>query len=309
MMAILDSAMIMPRTCVAADQVLLLDTVGSTNTYAADLVREGVLFGVNGADGVSSADGVNAGKSAWSGHEIVVIAANEQTAGRGRLDHTWTSVPGESFIVSLVVSVPVSIMRDLSVSGWLQMIAGCEMREAIVGAVRDCGGDFDGKIGTIALKWPNDIFVDGRKLGGILAEMVPITGCGNRVAIVIGVGLNLAIAQERLPIDKATSLQLIAHDLPDAAVMRDAIAARWVQGLRSRLAEFEEDPHREAVRARDVMIPICWTLGKSCEAHFVDGTTLRGKAIALNDDASLTIEDQEGVLHRVSTADVGVLGK
>ena len=125
----------------------------------------------------------------------------------------------------------------------------------------------------------------------------------------IGVGLNLAIAQERLPIDKATSLQLIAHDLPDAAVMRDVIAARWVQGLRSRLAEFEEDPHREAVRARDVMIPICWTLGKSCEAHFVDGTTLRGKAIALNDDASLTIEDQEGVLHRVSTADVGVLGK
>ena len=264
---------------------------------------------MNRADGVSSADGVNAGKSVWSGHEIVAIAANDQTAGRGRLDHTWTSVPGESFIVSLVVSVPVSIMRDLSVSGWLQMIAGCEMREAIVGAVRDCGGGFDGNIGNIALKWPNDIFVDGRKLGGILAEMVPITGCGDRVAIVIGVGLNLAIAQERLPIDMATSLQLIAHDLPDAAVMRDAIAARWVQGLRSRLADFEEDPHREAVRAREAMIPICWTLGKSCEAHFVDGTTLRGKAIALNGDASLTIEDQEGVLRRVSTADVGVLSK
>ena len=78
MMAILDSAVVMPRTCAVADQVLLLDTVGSTNTYAADLVREGVLFGVNGADGVSSADGVNAGKSAWSGHEIVVIAANER---------------------------------------------------------------------------------------------------------------------------------------------------------------------------------------------------------------------------------------
>nr|WP_304354854.1 biotin--[acetyl-CoA-carboxylase] ligase [Bifidobacterium catenulatum] len=303
MMAILDSAMIMPRTCAAADQVLLLDTVGSTNTYAADLVREGVLFGTHGANGA------DAGKSAWSGHEIVAIAADEQTAGRGRLDHTWTSVPGESFIVSLVVSVPVSIMRDLSVSGWLQMIAGCEVREAIVGAVRDCGGGFDENIGDISLKWPNDIFVDGRKLGGVLTEMVPITGCGDRVAIVIGVGLNLAIAQERLPIDMATSLQLIAHNLPDAAVMRDAIAARWVQGLRSRLADFEKDPHREAVRAREAMIPICWTLGKSCEAHFVDGTTLRGKAVALNDDASLTIEDQEGVLRRVSTADVGVFSK
>ena len=86
-MAILDSAAIMPRTCVAADQVLVLDTVGSTNTYAADLVRAGRLFGMDGMDGI-------AGNLVWSGREIVVVAANEQTAGRGRLDHTWASVPG-----------------------------------------------------------------------------------------------------------------------------------------------------------------------------------------------------------------------
>ena len=279
-MAILDSAAIMPRTCVAADQVLVLDTVGSTNTYAADLVRAGRLFGMDGMDGI-------AGNLVWSGREIVVVAANEQTAGRGRLDHTWASVPGESFIVSLVVSVPVAIVRDSSVNGWLQMIAGCEMREAIVGAVCDFGGTLDE---DVLLKWP-------------------IPDCGDRVAIVIGVGLNLAVAQERLPIDKSTSLQLVARNLPDAMVLRDAIAVRWVQGLRSRLADFEEDPHREAVRAREAMTPICWTLGKQCEAHFVDGTTLQGRAVALNDDASLTIEDQEGVLHRVSTADVGVLSK
>lgn len=298
-MAILDSAAIMPRTCVAADRVLVLDTVGSTNTYAADLVRAGRLFGMDGMDGI-------AGNLVWSGREIVVVAANEQTAGRGRLDHTWASVPGESFIVSLVVSVPVAIVRDSSVNGWLQMIAGCEMREAIVGAVCDFGGTLDE---DVLLKWPNDIFAGGKKLGGVLAEMVPIPDCGDRVAIVIGVGLNLAVAQERLPIDKSTSLQLVARNLPDAMVLRDAIAVRWVQGLRSRLADFEEDPHREAVRAREAMTPICWTLGKQCEAHFVDGTTLQGRAVALNDDASLTIEDQEGVLHRVSTADVGVLSK
>lgn len=298
-MAILDSAAIMPRTCVAADPVLVLDTVGSTNTYAADLVRAGRLFGMDGMDGI-------AGNLVWSGREIVVVAANEQTAGRGRLDHTWASVPGESFIVSLVVSVPVAIVRDSSVNGWLQMIAGCEMREAIVGAVCDFGGTLDE---DVLLKWPNDIFAGGKKLGGVLAEMVPIPDCGDRVAIVIGVGLNLAVAQERLPIDKSTSLQLVARNLPDAMVLRDAIAVRWVQGLRSRLADFEEDPHREAVRAREAMTPICWTLGKQCEAHFVDGTTLQGRAVALNDDASLTIEDQEGVLHRVSTADVGVLSK
>ena len=75
-MAILDSAAIMPRTCVAADQVLVLDTVGSTNTYAADLVRAGRLFGMDGMDGI-------AGNLVWSGREIVVVAANEQD-GRSR---------------------------------------------------------------------------------------------------------------------------------------------------------------------------------------------------------------------------------
>ena len=75
-MAILDSAAIMPRTCVAADQVLVLDTVGSTNTYAADLVRAGRLFGMDGMDGI-------AGNLVWSGREIVVVAANEQTAVAG----------------------------------------------------------------------------------------------------------------------------------------------------------------------------------------------------------------------------------
>ena len=90
------------------------------------------------------------------------------------------------------------------------MIAGCEMREAIVGAVCDFGGTLDE---DVLLKWPNDIFAGGKKLGGVLAEMVPIPDCGDRVAIVIGVGLNLAVAQERLPIDKSTSLQLVARNL------------------------------------------------------------------------------------------------
>ena len=96
-MAILDSAAIMPRTCVAADQVLVLDTVGSTNTYAADLVRAGRLFGMDGMDGI-------AGNLVWSGREIVVVAANEQTAGRGRLGG-WGRPAGAAIRPSGAVAV------------------------------------------------------------------------------------------------------------------------------------------------------------------------------------------------------------
>ena len=144
---------------------------------------------------------------------------------------------------------------------------------------------------SIALKWPNDIFVDGKKLGGVLAEMVPlaatpiadgatgttdVAAATERVGIVFGIGLNLAVPEDHLPTDKATSLQLVAHGLPDSMTLRDMIAAHLVDGLRSRLADFEADPHREATRAMEEMRPVCWTLGKPCEAHFVDGTTLRG---------------------------------
>ena len=223
------------------------------------------------------------------------VVSDCQTAGKGRSGRTFCSPKGTGVYISIVYEISGKEPNfDL-----LSSLAGL--------AVRDTLFNFFGF--DCRMKWPNDIFAGGKKLGGVLAEMVPISDCGDRVAIVIGVGLNLAVAQERLPIDKSTSLQLVARNLPDAMVLRDAIAVRWVQGLRSRLADFEEDPHREAVRAREAMTPICWTLGKQCEAHFVDGTTLQGRAVALNDDASLTIEDQEGVLHRVSTADVGVLSK
>ena len=98
-------------------------------------MRKGALFGSTSRDGLDGCDGRD-----WTGREIVAICADEQTAGRGRLDHQWTSAVGESFIVSLVVSVPTAIVRDTSVNGWLQMIAGCEARNAIIAAIRDCGG-------------------------------------------------------------------------------------------------------------------------------------------------------------------------
>lgn len=308
-MMIEDSALTLPRTCVAADMVVALDSVDSTNTYAAEQLREGHLFGSEkyiSADGFSICD--------WSGHEIVAICADEQTAGRGRLDHQWVSVKGESFIVSLVASIPASIVRDTSINGWLQMIAGLAVRDAVVGVVIDFDGALDGRI---ELKWPNDVFVSGRKLGGVLAEMVPLAGAVDseegaskeRVGVVFGIGLNLDVPENRLPSDQATSMQLIATGLPDTKTLRDAIAARLVEGLRRRLTAFEEDPHGEAGNALKEMTAVCWTIGKPCEAHFVDGSSLRGTALWINGDASITLKDDNGGMRVVHTADVGVLAK
>ncbi len=279
----LDAPHILPLTCASADTVVALDSVGSTNTFAADLVRSGGFPAVRSRNDA-----------------FAVVCADTQTAGRGRLDHTWASSAGESFIVSFVASVPVSIVRDPSVCGWLQMSAGLSVLHAICATCPNLRTEPQ-------LKWPNDVFAEGQKLGGILAEMVPIPDCDDHVAIVFGIGLNLAVPAEHLPTEQAISLHMFADALPDFAELRDALASRIVGELKRRLRFLEEDPASGAQRCLDEMNGACWTIGKPCEAHFADGSTLRGKAVRINPDASLTIEDRQGVLHRVTTADVGVL--
>lgn len=281
---LLDPQRVMPLTCMVADTVIALASVDSTNTFAADLVRSGG-FPTDGD---------------FRNDAFAVVCADTQTAGRGRLDHTWASSAGESFIVSFVASVPVPIVRDPSVCGWLQMSAGL----AVLDAIRETcpNRSFEPQ-----LKWPNDVFADGRKFGGILAEMVPIVDCDDRVAIVFGVGLNLAVPAERLPTEQAISLHMFADGLPDFVTLRDMLASRISRELKRRLRFLEDDPMSGARHCLDEMNDACWTIGKSCEAHFTDGSSLRGKAIRVNSDASLTIEDRRGALHRVTTADVGVL--
>ncbi len=281
---LLDAQRTLPLTCAVADTVIALASVDSTNTFAADLVRSGRF---------------PADDDSWN-DAFAVVCADTQTAGRGRLDHTWASSAGESFIVSFVASVPVAIVRDPSVCGWLQMSAGLAVLDAIRGTCPNRSAEPQ-------LKWPNDVFAAGRKLGGILAEMVPIPDCGDRVAIVFGVGLNLAVPAGHLPTEQAISLHMFADGLPDFVVLRDMLASRIARELRRRLRYLEENPASGARRCLDEMNEVCWTIGKPCEAHFADGTTLRGRAVRINPDASLTIEDRQGVAHQVTTADVGVL--
>ena len=281
----------MPRTERVADRVFAYRTIDSTNVEARRLLLDGTLRPGHGS--------------------IAVIAADMQSAGRGRLDHTWVSRPGESFAVTFVVSVPRGLATDGSVNGWLQMIAGLAAIDGLRGAVRQCGAEpVDGESGCM-LKWPNDIFIGDRKLGGILSEMAPLAeraqADDDRIAIIFGIGLNLAIAADRLPTPQATSLQLHYAPLPEAEELRDSIAAGIAESLQRRLHRFESNPETEAHALRDETERICYTLGRHAVAHFVDGSEMEGEAVALNADASLDLRASDGAVHTIRTADVGVL--
>ncbi len=147
---------------------------------------------------------------ARSGKAGDVFTADEQTAGRGRLDHKWQSAPGENLMCSLVIDVTDKSPVEVST---LPLVAGL----AVLNTVKNFMN------ANIQLKWPNDVLVDGRKISGILCER-------NNDAVIAGIGIN--VNQRTFPPDissRATSLALVNPSL--------AVSVQEVLG--TLLAEFD----------------------------------------------------------------------
>jgi BirA family biotin operon repressor/biotin-[acetyl-CoA-carboxylase] ligase len=119
--------------------------------------------------------------------EGLVLVAEAQTAGRGRMGRRWVSPPRCSLTFSVLLRPPV----PAGLLGWVPLLAGV----AVASALEHTAG-----VDT-RLKWPNDVLVDGAKIAGILAER-----WGN--AVVVGTGINVLQRRGELPVPTATSLLL-----------------------------------------------------------------------------------------------------
>ena len=150
-------------------------------------------------------------QAAGAPHRTVLLTT-DQTAGRGRLDRTWTTPAGSALAVSV-------LLRDLpepDALGWIPLAAGVAMADAVA---RQLPGH------EVGVKWPNDVLVDGRKICGILAEAAD-------GAVIVGAGVNTAMAADQLPVPTATSFAAL-----DAQADIDRIAADFVAGLDRRVSE------------------------------------------------------------------------
>lgn len=153
--------------------------------------------------------------------EGAVAAADEQTAGRGRLGRDWVAPPGSSVLASIALrpAVPTEKLAELS------LVAGRACSRALT-AVADVIPE---------VKWPNDVLIGGRKVAGILAE-------AHEGRVVLGIGINVLQAEDELPLraqHPATSLlletgrsirraELLAAFLDELEREHDA----WVGGYR-----------------------------------------------------------------------------
>ena len=122
-----------------------------------------------------------------------VFTADEQTAGRGRLDHRWLSPPGKNLMMSAVFNVEGLDSERIST---FPLIVGLAVREAIMYFVPP-------NPPAVLLKWPNDVLADGRKIAGILCERT-----GDRVIVGIGLNVNQTEFDEEIAA-RATSLALL----------------------------------------------------------------------------------------------------
>ncbi|MFB6709390.1 biotin--[acetyl-CoA-carboxylase] ligase [Streptomyces sp. NPDC056333] len=218
--------------------------------------------------------------------EGTVLVAEEQTAGRGRLDRTWTA-PARS---GLFFSVYLTPGDDVPVHrwGWLPLLAGVA---TATGLARAAGVD-------TALKWPNDLLVtvegEERKTGGILAERA---GDG----VVIGIGLNVTLRADELPAPTAASLALAdAVSTDRETLLRGVLRSldHWYVEWRAAAGDAAQSGLQAAYAAG------CATLGRTVRAQLPGDRSLVGEAVAIDGDGRLILSTADGVQEPVSAGDI-----
>jgi BirA family biotin operon repressor/biotin-[acetyl-CoA-carboxylase] ligase len=238
---------------------------------AAALTRESGLWrSLEVVEETGSTNAVLADAATEDAPEGMVVVAEHQAAGRGRLDRVWTSPPRAGVTVSVLLRPDVPAARR----GWLPLLTGVALAES----VRAVTGV------QVSLKWPNDLLAgDGRKLAGILAET-------SGTAVVVGVGLNVSTTAAELP-ETGASLAQITGGVVD----RGPVLLAFLRALEARYVRWTAavgDPIVSGL-ARDYLR---WssTVGTTVSVGLPDGSTLEGVAEAVDWDGRLVVATAAG---------------
>jgi len=206
-----------------------------------------------------------------------LLVAEDQTAGRGRLDRAWVT-PARAGITASFLFRPAA---PVSTWGWLPLLAGLALRYAVSETFT-------------ALKWPNDLLDEqGHKLAGILAQT---TGD----AVVIGIGLNVTTTADELPVETASSMQLSGAPSLD----RTKILIDMARNLDHRMAQWEDvNGDAAACGLAADYASACATLGQAVRIATLAGDDITGHAVQIAADGRLLV-DVDGELIAVGAGDV-----
>lgn len=247
-------------TRIAGNEIRFFSSVGSTN----DLLKEQARLGA---------------------HEGLVFVADEQVAGRGRRGRSWTAPSGSSLLVSMLLHPGWLPANDAFLITMLVAVAAAEAIESVTAL-------------TVDLKWPNDLQINGRKLGGILVE-TEMSEAQLRW-VVIGCGINVNWSPRSIP-ELAESATSLSHELG-----RPLGRGELLQALLMRLDDRYESLRQGARSALfDAWRSRLCTLGQSVRAETPNGPIF-GVAHDVTLDGALILHDHQGQQHIVTAGEVSI---
>ncbi|HTW21585.1 MAG TPA: biotin--[acetyl-CoA-carboxylase] ligase [Mycobacteriales bacterium] len=219
-------------------EIRVVEATGSTNADVAEAARSGAAEGL-------------------------VVIAEEQRTGRGRLDRQWSSPPRAGVTLSALLRPDVASVR------WplIPLLAGLSVVAAFDAVAHVEAG----------LKWPNDVLIGGRKVAGILVERVAD-------AVVVGIGINVSTRPEELPVDTATSLAI-----EGAATDREIVVREVLRRLADRYRDWLDTAGDPGSILTDYRRR-CETIGSPVEVQLPGGAVARGVATRIEDGGGLVVQ-------------------
>jgi BirA family biotin operon repressor/biotin-[acetyl-CoA-carboxylase] ligase len=243
-----------------------------------ELIRPGGLW--QRVDLVSETGSTNADLAARARQGEVsgtVLITDYQSAGRGRQGRTWTAPPGSGIAMSVLVR-PDGI--GPSCWSWLSLLAGLAVSDGVRRAA-----DL-----PAVLKWPNDVLIADRKVCGILSERVD-TSAGP--ACVVGIGINVSLSEDQLPVPSATSLVIEARELGGPQPSRTAVIATVLAAFELLYGRWEaqrgNDPSLAASYAER-----CETIGRNVRVLLSEERSVEGIADGIDEDGRLVVRTTSG---------------
>jgi BirA family biotin operon repressor/biotin-[acetyl-CoA-carboxylase] ligase len=215
--------------------------------------------------------------------EGTVVIAEEQSSGRGRMDRKWHSPKYTGIWMSLILRPNIPLIKTPQLT-LLTAVAGVQAMEEVTGLVPE-------------IKWPNDILLNGKKVTGILTEL---QAEADKVhSIIIGIGMNVNQHKEDFPEELTSTATSLFIEKNQKVSRSDIIKCIFINLEKLYLLYLNNG---------FFPIKMLWesyavSIGKQIKARTLTNT-IEGKALGITDDGVLELEDKDGVIHRIYSADI-----
>ncbi len=218
-----------------------------------------------------------------------VIIAEEQTKGKGRMGRSYYSPAGAGVYLSMILRPKLAGSQALLLTTGVAVAAAQAIEE-----LWDC---------QVKIKWVNDLYVEGKKIAGILTEAATNWETGIVDYVVLGVGINVKSSREGFPLELVHKAGVLCQET--SGLLRNPLAAALINHIWQMARDLEEQPELTASGLISEACRRSCVLGKQVLIEGYEGLE-QAKAVDINELGFLIVEDQQGRRHVLNTGEISL---